>query len=97
MAAFEARRIIKSQNFQKPDFSCVANGSNNPDLAWIWKSRSELGERVILLRDTLRPEFGGFCAKAARQIWANIGDRGTPYRHQDQRKNRLAIMVDLKL
>ena len=27
-----------------------------------------------------RPESDGFCAKTARQIWANIGDRGTPYR-----------------
>ena len=79
MAAFEARRVIKTQNFQKPDFSRPTNGSNNPDLAGIWITRSELGERVILLGHSPWPEFEGFCAKTARQIRVNIGDRGTPY------------------
>ena len=43
--------------FQNPEFSRMANGSNNPDLAGIWQTRSELRERVILLRYGQRPEF----------------------------------------
>ena len=64
--------IIKNQ------FSYMPIGLNNPDIAWIWLTLSELGERMILRCDRLRPEFGAILSETARQISAEIGDRGTP-------------------